>query len=1626
MNFTGSTHSSTLVFIDSNVTDINHLLTGLASNTEVITLDTTQDGIEQITQALSERKNIDSIQIVSHGADGQLQLGATTLTSEALNTYTQQLSQWGQALNPDGNILLLGCNVAASDAGKAFVQQLSQITGAHIAASDDLTGNANLGGDWLLEYATGLIDAPLAFQLATMEAYEGVLADFSVNNANDLRRFLNEAQSNADADQITLTGNISGFTESFAIDLQDGQPLSIIGNGRTIDGGNNTQLFNIVNGKVLLSNLTLQNGLARGGDGASGGGGGLGAGGALFVRAGNVTVENVTFNNNQARGGNSPNPAGAGGGSGSGGQAGGEGGKLNNGLQTPCPRGEGGDTNGSSGRVGAQDKQHGGAGSFGTGGGGAGGGGGDEGLAPDGGRSGGNGGAGGFGGGGGGGGGGGRDDGEPGSEEEHVNRGSGGQAGEFGGNGGGDGGAIQDGAQGGGGAGLGGAIFANNGASLSLINTTFNNNLAEGGTGANNGQGRGGAIFVMGGTQVNAVGTDYSGNSASTGENEVYGNIGTLTLPTLSVSSLMNPAEPNTNGAFRLTLNQAFSNDITVNYNIAGTATKDTDYTIPQTIVIPAGQTVVEIPVTVKDETRFDPNETVILTLAAGTPNFYKIGVNSATLTLNDNEPEVSITAGTTPKEANEVSGKFNINLTRPAPDAGLEIKYTVAGTASKDDYTATLNNTEIPPDSLIIRAGSTTASVNIKPIDDSLIEGEETLKFTLIEPSNLENYAVKNDATQATLSITDNEKPPIVKLGKIGNPSEQGPTSGSFSIFLADPETGEPLENPPLKSDGQALELEVSYEISGTANNGADYSKILTSPITIPAGKTSAALPVETLEDLIDENDETVTITLKDIKPDDAIYTIDTTPATLNLTDNDTVGITVSPINGSTHEQGGEAGFTVQLNSQPEQPVTFNFTSSDTTEGQLQTPSITFDSSNWNQLETVKVKGADDSERDGDRTYAIQTTISSDDVNYSTLNLADIPVTNIDDETENVLISQSNGSTEISEAGATDSFEVVLTGFPINDIVVNVTPDSQTDLGNGFGQPIALNFTPETASTPQTVTVKAVDDDTVEGKHQSTISYIANSIDPLYAGLKGEITAAIADNDNPTVSVKSAGNGSEQSLIPGIFQLTLDHPAPSEGLTVNYTISGVATPGGDYTAVGLNTVSKTGSVYIAPEQTGGNLNITPIQDLITELGGESVTLKLETGAGYNIGTATPLNVIITDDDVPGVRVLESGNGTQVVEQSATPPNINKADTYQISLTSSPAVGEIVTITPNFNGENLKLFDANQNPITEITFDSTNWNQSKTITVVGLNDNQPGTPEQLITHSTSSTDPTSSYNTGLEIDGKPLPNVTVAITEPTYNSAEIADGLGLLLERIAESLRQMFKDTSVPIIGSLSGSEPAFIDTIKNNIVNAVKSTANLTQDKLKTLLTDQLKTIFPNVNVISEALPEDVSFSIDLGKRYATAANLSKDFGLPGLGLEVKGQAKASFEYDLDLKFGYHQDFGFYVDTAGTKLSADALVGLNDNFNAKATLGFFDLTVKNGAEDTVNGGTKKTQASLDANFALKDIDLDAGGNLIANSGDGNRLTLTELKGFNQLRQTNQATLEKLFDLKLEAGAKSG
>ncbi|MBD1927824.1 DUF4347 domain-containing protein [Trichocoleus sp. FACHB-90] len=169
------TANKEIVFIDTTVKDYQSLIAGVKAGTEVVILDSARDGVAQITQVLAGRSNIASIHIVSHGSEGSLQLGSTQINSNNLEAYTNSLQQWANALTPDADILLYGCNVAGGETGAAFVQQLSQLTGADVAASNDVTGSAALGGDWDLEVATGKIEAPLAFKSEAMQTYKSIL-----------------------------------------------------------------------------------------------------------------------------------------------------------------------------------------------------------------------------------------------------------------------------------------------------------------------------------------------------------------------------------------------------------------------------------------------------------------------------------------------------------------------------------------------------------------------------------------------------------------------------------------------------------------------------------------------------------------------------------------------------------------------------------------------------------------------------------------------------------------------------------------------------------------------------------------------------------------------------------------------------------------------------------------------------------------------------------------------------------------------------------------------------------------------------------------------------------------------------------------------------------------------------------------------------------------------------------------------------------------------------------------------------------------------------------------------------------------------------------------------------------
>jgi hypothetical protein len=328
---------------------------------------------------------------------------------------------------------------------------------------------------------------------------------------------------------ITLNDDLPIITQAGGVTVQ--APAA---NRVTIDG--NTQyrafFFGVSAGEVpsksltvattstayALTNLTLQNCRARGGDGGTGdygGGGGAGLGGAVFVNAGTLTATNVNFFGNAADGGNGGGNSsdGAGGGGGIGGNGG-------NGGSTFAGGGGGGFGRNARGGNGVFNDDNGGPGSFtgaasapsnGGANGGADGGGGAAGdgkftatgggvFKDVGGMVGGTSSTGGFGGGGGGAftGGTGGYGGGGGASRSSVGAaggfGGGGGGGQNGGGSGGFGGGSGSGGFGGGGLGAGGAVFVRRGAAFTAVDCGFSGNSVSGGSGGGGDAGDGLAL----------------------------------------------------------------------------------------------------------------------------------------------------------------------------------------------------------------------------------------------------------------------------------------------------------------------------------------------------------------------------------------------------------------------------------------------------------------------------------------------------------------------------------------------------------------------------------------------------------------------------------------------------------------------------------------------------------------------------------------------------------------------------------------------------------------------------------------------------------------------------------------------------------------------------------------------------------------------------------------------------------------------------------------------------------------------------------------------------------------------------------------------------------------------------
>lgn len=172
-----------------------------------------------------------------------------------------------------------------------------------------------------------------------------------------------------------------------------------------------------------------------------------------------------------------------------------------------------------------------------------------------------------------------------------------------------------------------------------------------------------------------------------------------------------------------------------------------------------------------------------------------------------------------------------------------LTVRWAPGGTAALGaDYSLAA------PWSVVLPAGAASASLTLRPVDDLLVEGEETV---LVKLAGDPAYRIDDTGGSAVAVLSDDDAAtglPVVTIAA-SDPaaSELGPDGGSFTISA---------------SPAPAADLLVRYAVSGTATNGEDVSA-LSGEITVPAGTSSVDLDVEVLEDARMETSETVILTL-------------------------------------------------------------------------------------------------------------------------------------------------------------------------------------------------------------------------------------------------------------------------------------------------------------------------------------------------------------------------------------------------------------------------------------------------------------------------------------------------------------------------------------------------------------------------------------------------------------------------------------------------------------------------------------------------------------------------------------------------------------------------------------------
>ncbi|MDB9390714.1 beta strand repeat-containing protein [Microcystis aeruginosa] len=245
-----------------------------------------------------------------------------------------------------------------------------------------------------------------------------------------------------------------------------------------------------------------------------------------------------------------------------------------------------------------------------------------------------------------------------------------------------------------------------------------------------------------------ASGTGYTIGTTTPVTGTITNDDVTLPSITLTVSPASVTEDGTSNLIYTFTRSGVTTNPLTVNYTLGGTATLNTDYTrtgTNNTVTFAAGSSTATVTVNPTADTIVESNETVILTLAAGTG--YTIGTpNAATGTINNDDVSQLSINNITVVEGQDSNAILTVTVNNPNPQP-ISVNYTTApiNATANVDYTSKTGT-------LTIAANTSTATISIPILNDNLNEANETFAINL---SNPVNATLTNNQGIVTISDT-------------------------------------------------------------------------------------------------------------------------------------------------------------------------------------------------------------------------------------------------------------------------------------------------------------------------------------------------------------------------------------------------------------------------------------------------------------------------------------------------------------------------------------------------------------------------------------------------------------------------------------------------------------------------------------------------------------------------------------------------------------------------------------------------------------------------------------------------------------------------------------------------------